>query len=303
MLSEPILDLISKEGSKDLTLFLNNTAYKLEEAKIPNLAQTLSKSSDSEAVPSTTRSSFDTLDENTKNEFINERFNQTAPTQSAHQTQAQAHKNKELNKQEEMDDIESLFKEVFVNTTTNTCSEKSTDLVNTPDFKIKIKQIIDLVANHVYSNPNLLVQLSEYKEQYILLQHDFDVLSLQKIQIDAVVSKRKAIIFKTICALLVCQFGISYFAIYNVPWLGWDIIEPITYSISQGTFLVLFWFYLRCAKNTFAETFEADGFYNRMKIKLYSKKGFDYPKYLRISNQIQKLKQEISNIEKEISAN
>lgn len=31
------------------------------------------------------------------------------------------------------------------------------------------------------------------------------------------------------------QFGISYYTIFEVPWLGWDLVEPVTYSVSQGS--------------------------------------------------------------------
>ena len=37
-------------------------------------------------------------------------------------------------------------------------------------------------------------------------------------------------------------------AIYNVEWLGWDRVEPITYTIGQGTF-VLGLFYILRMKN------------------------------------------------------
>lgn len=39
-------------------------------------------------------------------------------------------------------------------------------------------------------------------------------------------------------AFFCLQFGVSYYAIFCVPWLGWDLVEPITYSVSQGSFLL-----------------------------------------------------------------
>ena len=33
------------------------------------------------------------------------------------------------------------------------------------------------------------------------------------------------------------QFGISYYAIFEVGWLGWDLVEPVTYSVSQGSMI------------------------------------------------------------------
>lgn len=33
------------------------------------------------------------------------------------------------------------------------------------------------------------------------------------------------------------QFGVSYYCIYEVDWLGWDLVEPLTYTIGQGMFV------------------------------------------------------------------
>jgi len=30
---------------------------------------------------------------------------------------------------------------------------------------------------------------------------------------------------------------VGYYAIYEVEWLGWDLVEPLTYTISQGMFI------------------------------------------------------------------
>jgi hypothetical protein len=42
-----------------------------------------------------------------------------------------------------------------------------------------------------------------------------------------------------ICASIfsTLQLGIGYYGIYQVEWLGWDPVEPITYSFAQGGFI------------------------------------------------------------------
>ena len=37
--------------------------------------------------------------------------------------------------------------------------------------------------------------------------------------------------------VLFSQWAIFYHCIFNVEFLGWDLMEPITYSLSQGTFV------------------------------------------------------------------
>ena len=33
------------------------------------------------------------------------------------------------------------------------------------------------------------------------------------------------------------QFGLGYHCIYNVEYLGWDLVEPLTYTVAQGMFV------------------------------------------------------------------
>lgn len=34
------------------------------------------------------------------------------------------------------------------------------------------------------------------------------------------------------------QFGLGYYTIFEVSWLGWDLVEPVTYTIGQGSFVL-----------------------------------------------------------------
>ena len=37
----------------------------------------------------------------------------------------------------------------------------------------------------------------------------------------------------------------GYHAIYNVEWIGWDLVEPVTYTIGQGGFLLGMFYLMR----------------------------------------------------------
>ena len=41
------------------------------------------------------------------------------------------------------------------------------------------------------------------------------------------------------------QFLIGYHAIFNVSWLGWDLVEPLTYSVGQASFILGLFFIMR----------------------------------------------------------
>lgn len=34
------------------------------------------------------------------------------------------------------------------------------------------------------------------------------------------------------------QFLLGYHAIFNVSWLGWDLVEPMTFTVGQGSFIL-----------------------------------------------------------------
>ena len=52
-----------------------------------------------------------------------------------------------------------------------------------------------------------------------------------KSKLDARSAKRNKLFFNTAFMLFATQFGVSYYCIYEVDWLGWDLVEPLTYSI------------------------------------------------------------------------
>ena len=44
------------------------------------------------------------------------------------------------------------------------------------------------------------------------------------------------------------QFGIGYYSIFHVSWLGWDLVEPLTYTVGQGSFIIALLYLLRNRK-------------------------------------------------------
>lgn len=50
-------------------------------------------------------------------------------------------------------------------------------------------------------------------------------------------------------SFLVTQWGFFYYTIYEVDWLGWDLMEPITFSVGQFGFVLSLYYYLQ-TKNT-----------------------------------------------------
>jgi hypothetical protein len=71
------------------------------------------------------------------------------------------------------------------------------------------------------------------------------------------------------------QFGVSYHAIFVVPWLGWDLVEPITYSVTQGS-AILGLFYMYRHRGVGVDLTKLDEFWQmRRQRKWLHKYGFD----------------------------
>jgi hypothetical protein len=64
------------------------------------------------------------------------------------------------------------------------------------------------------------------------LQDDIEKYEGIQKTLDSKAKFRANIFFNTCFMLLLTQFGISYYAIYEVDWIGWDLVEPLTYTVA-----------------------------------------------------------------------
>ncbi|OMJ81294.1 hypothetical protein SteCoe_18288 [Stentor coeruleus] len=51
-------------------------------------------------------------------------------------------------------------------------------------------------------------------------------------------------------SVLSIQWGFFYYTIYEVDWLGWDLMEPITFSVGQLGFIISLRYYLKTQAST-----------------------------------------------------
>ena len=95
------------------------------------------------------------------------------------------------------------------------------------------------------------------------------------------------------------QFGVSYHCIYNVEWLGWDLVEPLTYTLGQGMFVggVLY-----CLKNIGQSTsFSSisDNYKERRLNKWYRKHGVESDRLAFLVEELAKIEEELKDAEKQ----
>ena len=44
------------------------------------------------------------------------------------------------------------------------------------------------------------------------------------------------------------QLGVGVYGIYGVEWIGWDLVEPVTYTFSQGGFILAMLYMMRASR-------------------------------------------------------
>ena len=77
----------------------------------------------------------------------------------------------------------------------------------------------------------------------IHIQKSIDDLAPEAKSIDRRAQFKTNILFSSIFVASFVEFLIGYYCIYEVDWLGWDLVEPVTYSIAQGKFVIATWFF------------------------------------------------------------
>ena len=112
--------------------------------------------------------------------------------------------------------------------------------------KLDSKQISDILLSgaNIFSNRD---------------KNEFEELELKRIELDdrtkslqGEISKitdkieKQGVFYLYLLAILTAgQIGFFYYTIFQIEWLGWDIMEPITYSASLLTIALAMRFYYR----------------------------------------------------------
>ena len=92
----------------------------------------------------------------------------------------------------------------------------------------------------------------------------------------------------TFFGMTIFQFGFFYHCIFNIEWLGWDIMEPITYSVEVAKFLVFLRFFYMYRKDG-----DLEGIYSVMVNRFCRKNPL-------IGNKLQTIESRIEEIKKKL---
>jgi hypothetical protein len=93
------------------------------------------------------------------------------------------------------------------------------------------------------------------------------------------------------------QFGISYYTIFEVEWLGWDLVEPFTYSITQGTGLLGVYYVMKNRGANTGYTDLAEHMQRKRQRKWIKKYDFDLQRYYFLEQKIKRIDEELASWE------
>jgi len=93
------------------------------------------------------------------------------------------------------------------------------------------------------------------------------------------------------------QFTVGYYCIYEVAWLGWDLVEPMTYTISQSLFVAGLFYSKRFIGQSTSYEHMAQNAKQRRLRKWFRKSGFDYDRLLFLETQLNQIQTEIALLE------
>ena len=92
-------------------------------------------------------------------------------------------------------------------------------------------------------------------------------------------------------------FAASVHSIYFVPWLGWDLVEPWTYTVSQGTAIggLIYMYRNRGVGSDFSSL--NDFWADRRQRKWQKTYGFDLQKLIFLRQKMERIQEEIDHAE------
>lgn len=111
------------------------------------------------------------------------------------------------------------------------------------DFENGMDKSYNMVTDPVTSEE--LYKMVQQKKE---IQGKLNKISELEEGITASLRKKNSKFFKFMTALCFTQLTVGYYCIFEVEWLGWDLVEPLTYTFGQGSFILGMFYMLRHKK-------------------------------------------------------
>lgn len=129
----------------------------------------------------------------------------------------------------------------------------------------------------------------------MITQTELETLEKRLSEIKAKENTKKKFYFGALTGWFTTQFVLSYYGIFMVDWLGWDLVEPWTYTVSQFSFILSLFYITRNRKFNAEYTSMDECIDKNLARTMLKKHNFDLPRY-------QFLKKKVTKIDDELKA-
>lgn len=166
---------------------------------------------------------------------------------------------------------------------------------------VTVSELTDLFIDQTKFFEEAMVreQVFHLRSKEMVVQAEFDKLDARKKEItDKEISKRNFLYFG-MSSFFTAQFITGYHCIFNVEWLGWDLVEPVTYTVGQGSFMLGLLYILRNRGISVEYTGLEDHFKRRMEKKWQNKYDFNLKRYYFLKNKLARIQEELRACEKQ----
>jgi hypothetical protein len=127
----------------------------------------------------------------------------------------------------------------------------------------------------------------------MITKTELEALEKRLSEIRGAENSKKKIYFTALSTFFTLQFALSYHAIFNVEWLGWDLVEPWTYTVSQATFILSLFYITRNRKYNAEYTSLDERIEAKLSNRMMKKHNFDLPRYLFLKKKMDKIDDEL----------
>ena len=134
----------------------------------------------------------------------------------------------------------------------------------------------------------------------LVAQAESDKLAKRKAEIEATDLARTMWIPRGMTLFFTVQLAVGYGAIFHVPWLGWDLVEPLTFSVGQGSFIIALLYVLRNRGVDVDLYTGLEEHWSKQKAKRWEAKyGFDLQRYEFLREKLARIEKQLARAEKQ----
>lgn len=185
--------------------------------------------------------------------------------------------------------------------------EKMIDASKLPEFdRVEIDKIISAYTTELQNTDGSRQRISLARKNIynlylkkIQIQKSIQMMEGEKQEIDKKAQFKANLMFSSFFFMCLTEFCVGYYCIYHVEWLGWDLVEPFTYSIGQGKFVLATWFFCKYLSDTNSTSLN-QFLVNRFRYKMYKKRLFEYQRLEHLKLQLAEVDKQIDNEEKSL---